>query len=157
MTNNELAAHELCKACGFCCDGTLFKRTLISRDHDTDALESGVFGNVQDQKALPQPCPALEAGICVLYKIRPYTCRKFRCVPLKKFLDNAASYEETMALITENRLNLEKTRKLMASARKDDSATLLEKRTAEFNHLVSLHKIKNIFKKKKAVKPVSAE
>lgn len=62
----------LCRACGLCCDGSLFRAVELGAD---DSLPGAA--TLQDQ--LPQPCAFHSAGACNIYASRPGQCRAFVC------------------------------------------------------------------------------
>jgi len=72
----------LCRACGLCCDGSLFGAVPLeaaelgaARAHRLPILPRG--------NAFEQPCTALEARgahrVCAIYEERPRACRAFVC------------------------------------------------------------------------------
>lgn len=67
---------SLCRACGLCCDGSLFGRVpLTEREVEVARrLRLPVVGG----KALAQPCAAFH-GDCEVYEDRPAACRAFVC------------------------------------------------------------------------------
>lgn len=73
---SDLAA--LCRACGMCCDGSLFGRVPlapaeveVARRHRLRVVASGA--------AMDQPCAAHGAGGCAVYAERPRACQAFAC------------------------------------------------------------------------------
>src|SRR4051812_33623473 len=71
---------ELCQACGFCCDGTLFDGIFITEE-DIAAVARVRLPLVDDDGSttLRLPCPA-HIGTCTVYEDRPSTCRAYRCL-----------------------------------------------------------------------------
>ncbi|MEZ4406374.1 MAG: YkgJ family cysteine cluster protein [Polyangiales bacterium] len=67
---------SLCRACGLCCDGSLFGRVpLAEREVEVARrLRLPVVGG----KALAQPCAAFHRD-CEVYEDRPAACRAFAC------------------------------------------------------------------------------
>jgi Fe-S-cluster containining protein len=75
----------LCRACGLCCDGSLFGRVGLDAEEVEPARKTHL--RVLDSgKAFEQPCPALlavdgdgERRACSIYADRPRSCRRFVC------------------------------------------------------------------------------
>lgn len=96
--DDELGA--LCRACGMCCDGSLFGRVglqpgevPIARRHGLRVLERG--------GAFEQPCPAFDgsgAG-CTIYAERPQACRVFRCKLFERHRTEGGALEERIAAV----------------------------------------------------------
>lgn len=63
----------LCRACGLCCDGSLFGRVPLAEDERVH-LPLAPGGNAFDQ-----PCPAHVDDACTIYETRPRACREFTC------------------------------------------------------------------------------
>ena len=69
----------LCRACGFCCDGTLFGGIRLSEDEArSPALVRLPILQAEDGPTLLFPCPA-HAGTCTIYEERPAVCRAYNC------------------------------------------------------------------------------
>ena len=69
----------LCRACGLCCDGSLFGRAQLEPDEVATARKNRLRV-VANEGSFEQPCPALCAeGTCTIYEERPRTCRRFVC------------------------------------------------------------------------------
>jgi Fe-S-cluster containining protein len=73
------SASDLCRACGFCCDGMLFGGLRLTEEEARSA-ERARLPVVQDEsgKALRLPCPA-HVGTCTIYDDRPSVCRAYHC------------------------------------------------------------------------------
>jgi Fe-S-cluster containining protein len=75
----ELSA--LCRACGLCCDGSLFGIVPLRDEERAVARARGL--PIVHERALEQPCGALsgagEDRSCAIYAERPGACRAFRC------------------------------------------------------------------------------
>ena len=82
-------AEELCRACGLCCDGTLFDLVKLEAGDDAAKLKTlGLPVAISRGRApvarFPQPCAALcEDRTCRVYADRPWQCRVFECGVLK--------------------------------------------------------------------------
>src|SRR3954454_11287224 len=78
----EAELGTLCRACGLCCDGSLFGCATLEPQEVHDARQRRLHvlprGN-----AFEQPCSALttsESGYgCSIYPDRPGSCRAFTC------------------------------------------------------------------------------
>jgi hypothetical protein len=83
-TGDEL--QSLCRACGMCCDGSLFGRVPLDGDEVAPARAHGLRV-LPDVDAIAQPCIALVAAgtggpqgsVCSVYDRRPRACRRFAC------------------------------------------------------------------------------
>jgi Fe-S-cluster containining protein len=76
----------LCRACGLCCDGSLFGRVALEPGEVVTARRRRL--RVLDNgKAFEQPCSALSEcetptgvwRLCAIYDARPLMCRSFAC------------------------------------------------------------------------------
>jgi hypothetical protein len=69
---------RLCRSCGMCCDGTLFKgvRLLPTEVEHARRLHLPV---VDEGPGFTLPCPSWQAGACATYEDRPSACRSFIC------------------------------------------------------------------------------
>ncbi len=63
-------AEVLCRACGLCCDGSLFWAVELGPGEAPPGAEGG---------RLPQPCHHHRRGECAIYGARPAQCRGFTC------------------------------------------------------------------------------
>jgi uncharacterized protein len=70
---------DLCQACGFCCDGTLFDGLLLTEEEARGASRARlpIFQD-EGRPTLRLPCPA-HVGTCTIYEDRPSTCRAYQC------------------------------------------------------------------------------
>jgi Fe-S-cluster containining protein len=79
-TKAELEA--LCRACGLCCDGSLFGRVTLEPDEVQGVRKNGLRV-LQRGTAFEQPCSALvtqgEERVCSIYSERPRACLRFIC------------------------------------------------------------------------------
>ena len=93
-----MAMSDLCKACGLCCDGSLFGRGTLEPDEVPMArkLRLVVVGN---GKSFEQPCSALAGRSCSVYDARPLACRAFECV----LYTRSTPLEERVAIVTRTR------------------------------------------------------
>ncbi|MFM9031441.1 MAG: YkgJ family cysteine cluster protein [Opitutaceae bacterium] len=76
---------QLCRACGLCCDGTLFHHVKLGAADDPRALRALGLPVLTSRATppvvrSPQPCAALCADrSCRIYAQRPSQCRAFEC------------------------------------------------------------------------------
>ena len=77
-----MSDESLCKACGLCCDGTLFTLVPLTA---ADVTPPGLNVEVRPSGArvLKQPCSALEGTCCTVYEQRPVACRGYQCLLLE--------------------------------------------------------------------------
>lgn len=73
--------HALCRACGMCCDGTLFGRAQLDADEIDVArrLRLRVVQSASSSASFEQRCSALAGDGCTIYDERPRSCRRFVC------------------------------------------------------------------------------
>ena len=75
---------DLCTACGFCCDGTLFNFGKASPAEEPVLAAAGfrMCNSADGQRGFTIPCHKLENRRCTYYDQRPATCRAYRCTTL---------------------------------------------------------------------------
>ena len=96
---------ELCKRCGFCCDGTLFRYAVVK---DDDVLLPGMEEVKEKDRSFRQPCPYF-SELCTAYHLqRPSICCSYRCDLLEKASDGEILFEEVAELV--RRVKSEKAR-----------------------------------------------
>ena len=87
---------ELCKRCGFCCDGTLFRYAVVK---DDDVLLPGMEEVKEKDRSFRQPCPYF-SELCTAYHLqRPSICCSYRCDLLEKASDGEILFEEVAELV----------------------------------------------------------
>ena len=112
-------AEQLCRACGLCCDGTLFDLVKLEASDDAAKLKSlGLPVKVSRGKTpvtrFPQPCSALCADrTCRLYLDRPWQCRVFECGVFKEARAGRITYAEALRLVKTARRRADKVRRLL--------------------------------------------
>lgn len=112
-------AEELCRACGLCCDGTLFDGVKLEATDDAAKLKAlGLDVTVSRGKAavarFPQPCGALCADrSCRLYAFRPWQCRVFECRVFKEAKAGRLTYPAALRVVGRARRRADKIRKLL--------------------------------------------
>lgn len=97
----DLSEQELCKACGLCCDGTIFGTVSIGKADEIDGLEKvgAQFVTTSKDRYFELPCPAHQNGICKIYIGRPSACRKYECKLLKRCLDDEVAWDKALEII----------------------------------------------------------
>jgi uncharacterized protein len=112
-------AEELCRACGLCCDGTLFDLVKLEASDDARKLrELGLPVTVSRGKIavarFPQPCSALCADrTCGVYAHRPWQCRAFECRVFKDAKAGQISYPAALRVVQQARRRADKVRRLL--------------------------------------------
>ena len=112
-------AEDLCRACGLCCDGTLFDLVKLEASDDARKLKMlGLPVTVSRGKVpiarFPQPCAALCADrTCRLYADRPWQCRVFECGVLKDAKAGRISFAVGWGLVKQARRRADKVRRLL--------------------------------------------
>jgi uncharacterized protein len=112
MESKEFQSQTLCKSCGLCCSGHLFAWVRLNANEldKVEALGLNVIRNDPRQRGFLQPCPVWQGGVCTVYESPDYpsSCRKYKCIVLRKLLDKEIDFpnamnqiEETLRLIRE--------------------------------------------------------
>jgi Fe-S-cluster containining protein len=113
------SAEELCRACGLCCDGTLFDGVKLEPVDDalklkTLGLPVKVSRGKEPVARFPQPCAALCADrSCRLYAHRPWQCRVFECGVLKDAKAGRITFATALRLVGQARRRADKVRRLL--------------------------------------------
>jgi hypothetical protein len=125
---------ELCRACGLCCDGTLFDLVKLESGDDPRKLRTlGLPVTVSRGKAavarFPQPCVALCADrTCRLYANRPWQCRTFECRIFKDAKAGRITFAVALRIATQARRRAEKVRRLLRELGDSDEHRALGER-----------------------------
>jgi Fe-S-cluster containining protein len=112
-------AEELCRACGLCCDGTLFDLVKLEAGDDARKLkELGLPVTVSRGRTpvarFPQPCAALCADrTCRVYAHRPWQCRAFECGVFKDAKAGRIPFAAALRLVTQARRRADRARRLL--------------------------------------------
>jgi hypothetical protein len=110
---------QLCRACGLCCDGTLFVLVKLEASDDAAKLKAlGLPVTISRGKTpvarFPQPCVALcEDRTCRLYADRPWQCRVFECGVLKDAKAGRITFALALRLVTQARKRADQVRRLL--------------------------------------------
>lgn len=106
--SSELEA--LCRACGLCCDGSLFEVVALSPVEATALEAHGVPVEHRDggRAVLRQRCGALpDQGFdCRCYAVRPSTCRRFVCLLAHARAAGEVSHAGAVAIVADARARL---------------------------------------------------
>ena len=96
--------HNLCVRCGFCCDGTIFKRVQLEEQDDAGKLSLFQIIRVQGDFFFQQPCFAFDQiKGCRIYHVRPIKCRNFSCKLLSRLKNQELSFQNALELTTRTR------------------------------------------------------
>lgn len=112
-------AEQLCRACGLCCDGTLFDLVKLEASDDPQKLKRlGLPVSVGRGKVpvarFPQPCAALcEDRTCRLYADRPWQCRVFECGVFKDAKAGRITWAVALRRVKQARLRADQVRRLL--------------------------------------------
>jgi hypothetical protein len=93
----ESELSQLCRSCGFCCDGSLFHRARLMPDEVEPAKRNGL--RVIQDKGFEQPCSQLENKICKIYELRPTVCQSFRCKLVARHRDEGGPIEARLRVV----------------------------------------------------------
>ena len=102
MTESE--SQTLCKSCGLCCSGHLFAWVRLNAP-ELDSAQSLGLNVIRDdprQRGFTQPCPLWD-GMCTVYTSPSYprTCRTYKCIVLRRLLDEDIALPEALSTIQE--------------------------------------------------------
>ncbi len=90
---------DLCKACGFCCDGTLFDALRLTDADVGPAARARLPLFVDDgEQQLRLPCPA-HVGACTIYEDRPSTCRAYQCLLVNRLEQGDLDLESALVRV----------------------------------------------------------
>lgn len=88
---------EVCKSCGLCCNGSLFKTASIEKSsHHLLKVKQNESGDYY----FNLPCNAHIDGCCVIYSKRPEACAVFQCKLLKKVNAKKITDEQALLLVS---------------------------------------------------------
>ena len=113
------SGEQLCRACGLCCDGTLFDLVKLEPGDDAAKLKAlGLPVSVSRGKVpiarFPQPCSALcEDRTCRLYAERPWQCRTFECALFKDAKAGRITFAAALPLVKLARRRADHVRRLL--------------------------------------------
>jgi Fe-S-cluster containining protein len=90
---------SICQACGICCDGSLFESADIDASGPGGSWPIDVVQALSAGKKLPQPCPAFQKNLCVIYPDRPQVCQGFSCRLLNEYTAGAIDLEGALSVV----------------------------------------------------------
>mgnify|MGYP005644641471 CR=1 FL=1 len=97
MTTPANKEQELCKTCGFCCDGTLYARATSFEDEIL--LPNMETEKLDDSYWFKLPCSYFDKCCTVYDQTRPAICGDFKCRLLKRFIKGKLEFDELEKLI----------------------------------------------------------
>lgn len=92
---------DLCKACGMCCNGTLFHSVTVTEE-ERRKLGNGpeYFTDEKGDLHMRQGCVHLSAeNGCTVYKDRPAVCQKYSCLLLDRLRSGKLSPRQAQAIL----------------------------------------------------------
>jgi uncharacterized protein len=98
-----MSLERLCRACGLCCDGTLFTRVPIGPRELVPEASLAVVTNDRGARHFPQRCAALSDTGCQVYSQRPLACRRYECPLLGAVRGGEVSLEEGLGIVEKAR------------------------------------------------------
>ena len=119
MVGAVKSGEQLCRACGLCCDGTLFDLVKLERGDDAGKLKAlGLPVSISRGKTpvarFPQPCSALcEDRTCRLYAERPWQCRTFECQLFKDAKAGRITFAAALPVVKHARRRADNVRRLL--------------------------------------------
>ena len=102
--NTEALEQRLCKACGFCCDGTLFLNVRIGEAEPIPAYKKAGLQLAESHDGtaiMKQPCKGFKNGSCQTYQCRPLRCGEFKCTLLNQTTEGVFTESEALQIILE--------------------------------------------------------
>ena len=96
--------HNLCRKCGFCCDGTLFKKVQLEEQDDASKLLLFQITSVEDTFYFHQPCFVFDhLKGCRIYDARPIKCKEFACKLLLLLRNKELSLQAATGVIEQTK------------------------------------------------------
>ena len=91
----------LCRACGLCCDGSLFSHVGLEPAEVTELSSLGIPIKTlpSGARVLPQRCAKLEGRDCQIYPNRPSSCAEYKCELATSLLEERVSLPEAQAVV----------------------------------------------------------
>jgi hypothetical protein len=96
----------VCLSCGFCCDGTLFRRARLKREEKGNLplwIEAHSHFS-EDDGYFALPCGYFESKCMIYHLKRAFVCSEFRCQLLGDLNSGRISRDEAMQTVSEARL-----------------------------------------------------
>ncbi len=98
-----MSLETLCRACGLCCDGSLFSRVPLAPSERVPEAALAVVTNDKGGRHVPQRCAALSGTVCQVYAERPLACRRYECLLFGALRSGEVSLDEALAVVTQAR------------------------------------------------------
>ena len=123
MRTSCSSLQSLCRQCGLCCNGGLFRDVELQPADDVARLKAlGLSPKTARGKTrLPQPCAAFGGFRCHVYDVRPGRCREFDCAVLKAVRDETLSMEAATRVIRQTLRLLGKVEKCLLRLGENDA------------------------------------
>ncbi len=99
---------EICKACGFCCDGTLFADAVLQAMEQENLPEkmANQYFTTEKGEFFRLPCPYFKKKCSIYYKPKAQVCSSFRCRLLADFEKQLVSSGTIYSIISNVRVHL---------------------------------------------------
>src|SRR5262245_57065524 len=90
---------DICIACGFCCDHTLFDYAFLKPKEEVSGHFAKSRVTINDNDYFSLPCPHFK-GKCTIYdQEKPCVCSTFKCKLLKRFGEGKIDKSNTLKII----------------------------------------------------------
>ena len=100
---------DLCMVCGLCCLGIVHSHAALDTNELDLARELALRVDVfEDGLGFHLPCPQYQGDRCETYQRRPRACANYQCELLQRFLGGEVSLEDSLSLITQAKVLLDK-------------------------------------------------
>ncbi len=97
--STALAANDVCRACGLCCDGTFFDKVPVT-ETEMKEVDFQIHKRKGAKLGFHQPCTGLVDGSCSIYTHRPATCRDYSCKIQKQVMNGSLSQEFALDIVS---------------------------------------------------------
>ena len=99
INKNPRDEQDLCVACGFCCDHTLFEYAYLKPgEAKEEHFQKGKFV-IEENDYFLLPCPYFK-GCCSIYdQQKPLVCSAFKCKLLKNFANGDIEKSKALSII----------------------------------------------------------
>lgn len=115
MTSPINQEQDICKSCGFCCDGTLFNK---AKSYKGEVLLPKMAAEmIDDEYWFKLPCEYFDKYCTVYKEKRPNICGDFKCRLLKKFSKGKMDFTELKNLIQQIKSQKRRFYKLIPNAK----------------------------------------
>lgn len=120
---------ELCRACGLCCDGTLFTFVAVEEARLYTLRVEGL--DVREGRdgrfTLRQPCAGLQGTTCRIYDARPQGCRDFHCLLAVALKQGETTLDEAKGLVATFREKLDHLAQILPPEREPSGLSLVQR------------------------------